>query len=64
MPKGDLNNLPMCQCTDLLICCYVQFTNAPMRQCANRAALYTVGDWPWFIIIIYQTHVKQETIHE
>lgn len=27
MPKGDLNNLPMCQCTDLLICCYVQFTN-------------------------------------
>uniref|UniRef100_UPI004026B7BF hypothetical protein n=1 Tax=Phocaeicola vulgatus TaxID=821 RepID=UPI004026B7BF len=46
MPKGDLNYLPMCQCTDLLICCYVQFTNAPMRQCANRAALYTVGDWP------------------
>ena len=41
---------------DLLLCA--------IYQCANRAALYTVGDWPWFIIIIYQTHVKQETIHE
>lgn len=61
MPKGDLNNLPMCQCTDLLICCYVQFTNAPMCQPGRTLS---VGDWPWFIIIIYQTHVKQETIHE
>ena len=43
MPKGDLNNLPMCQCTDLLI---AAMCNLPMRQCANRVALYTVGDWP------------------
>ncbi|WP_349210062.1 hypothetical protein [Phocaeicola vulgatus] len=38
--------------------------NLPMRQCANRAALYPYVIGRWFIIIIYQTHVKQETIHE
>lgn len=36
----------ICPCVNVPIYWFAAMCNLPMRQCANRVALYTVGDWP------------------